>query len=167
MVNLDGGDVPQVLKHCTAFNDISFYRWNIILLYLFLHLPMKIRLQNHNYSDLNVFSTVNGQCIRWAFNKLGLLGLSIMNVLLHQDNARVHTYSSSEICTGAILALLRSRLLADTWFQDWGCTMPVLRQPSARYQLSTTGISPCLQLMQYCAVCEYWHQSDFPTWVLF
>ena len=78
-----------------------------------------------------------------------------------------HRYhASTEICTGSVLELLRSRLLADTWFQDCGCTMPVPRQPSARYQLPSTGIAPCLQLAWYCAVCKYWHESDFSTWEL-
>ena len=44
-----------------------------------------------------------------------------------------HRYhSNTKICTGSVLVLLRSRLLADTWFQDWGCTMPVPRQSSVR-----------------------------------
>ena len=69
-----------------------------------------------------------------------------------------HRYhASTEICTGSVLALLQSRLLADTWSQDWCCTMPVPRKPSARYQPSRTGIAPCLQLARYCAVCKYWH----------
>ena len=38
-------------------------------------------------------------------------------------------HASTEICTGSVLASLRSRLLADTWSQDWGCTLPVPRQP--------------------------------------
>ena len=42
--------------------------------------------------------------------------------------------------------------------------MPVPRQLSARYQLSSTGIAPCLQLAWYSAVCKYWHESDFSTW---
>ena len=42
--------------------------------------------------------------------------------------------------------------------------MPVPRQPSARYQLSSTGIASWSQLLRYCAVCKYWHESDFPTW---
>ena len=76
-----------------------------------------------------------------------------------------HRYhSSTEIGTGSVLALLRSRLLTDTWSQDWGCTMPVSRQPSNRYQLPSTGIAPCLQLARYCAVCKYWHESDFSIW---
>ena len=55
-----------------------------------------------------------------------------------------HRYhGSTEICTGSIPALLRSRLLADTWSQDRNCIMPVQRQPSARHQLSSTGIAPC------------------------
>ena len=34
-----------------------------------------------------------------------------------------HRYhASTEICTGSAMALLRSRLLADTWSQDLGCT---------------------------------------------
>ena len=37
-------------------------------------------------------------------------------------------------------------------------------RPSARYQLSSTGIPPCLQLERYCAVCQYWHETDFSTW---
>ena len=78
-----------------------------------------------------------------------------------------HRYhASTEICTGSVLTLLRSRLLADTWSQDWGCTMPVPRQPSAWYQLPSTGIAPCLQLARYCAVCKYCYESDFSTWVL-
>ena len=36
-----------------------------------------------------------------------------------------HRYhSGTEICTGSVLALLRSRLLADTWSRDWSCTIP-------------------------------------------
>ena len=78
-----------------------------------------------------------------------------------------HRYqASTEICSGSVLALLWSRLLADTWSQDSGCTMPVPGQPSTRSQLSSTGIAPCLQLVQYCAVCKYWHESDFSTWEL-
>ena len=43
--------------------------------------------------------------------------------------------------------------------------MSVPRQPSAWYQLSSTCITPCLQLMaQYSVVCKYWHESDFSTW---
>ena len=42
--------------------------------------------------------------------------------------------------------------------------MPVPLQPSARYQFSSTGIAPCLQLALYCAVFKYWHESDFSTW---
>ena len=42
--------------------------------------------------------------------------------------------------------------------------MTVPRQPSAHYQLSGTGIAPCLQLARYCAACKYWHESDFSTW---
>ena len=58
-----------------------------------------------------------------------------------------HRYhASTEICTGSVLALLRSRLLADTWSQDWSSTMPVPRQPSARHQLSSTGIAPCFRI---------------------
>ena len=76
-----------------------------------------------------------------------------------------HMYHvSTEICTGSVLELLQSQLLADTWFQNWGCTVPVPLQPSARYQLSSTGIFPCLQLARYCAVCKYWHESDFSIW---
>ena len=70
-------------------------------------------------------------------------------------------HASTEIYTGSVLALLRSRLLADTWSRDWGCTIPVPRQPSACYQLSSTGILPYLQLARYCTVCKYWHESDF------
>ena len=65
----------------------------------------------------------------------------------HGIGHRNHT--STEICTGSVLALLRSRLLAETWSQDWGCPIPVPRQPSARYQLSNTRIAPCLQLARY------------------
>ena len=25
---------------------------------------------------------------------------------------------------------------------------------------------PCLQLARHCAVCKYWHESDFSTWVV-
>ena len=33
-----------------------------------------------------------------------------------------HQYhASTEICTRSVLSLLRSRLLADTWSQDWDC----------------------------------------------
>ena len=76
-----------------------------------------------------------------------------------------HRYlASTEICTGSILVLLRSLLLADTWSRDWGCTMPVPHQPSTRYQLSSRGIAPCLQLARYYAVSKYWRESDFSTW---
>ena len=51
------------------------------------------------------------------------------------------------------------------WSQGWGYTMTVLRQPSARYRLSSIGIAPCLQLAQNCAFCKCWHESDFSTWV--
>ena len=52
-----------------------------------------------------------------------------------------HRYNAStEICTFSVLALFRSRLLADTGSQDWGYTMPVPRQPLARYQLTSTGM---------------------------
>ena len=43
--------------------------------------------------------------------------------------------------------------------------MPVPRQPSARYQMSSTGIAPCLQLARYTAVCKYWHDPTFPAGV--
>ena len=33
--------------------------------------------------------------------------------------------------TDSVLALRRNRLLADTWSQGWGYTMPVPRRPSA------------------------------------
>ena len=60
MPNLDGGVVPQMVNHCTAFNDrymmfFGFYCWKIKLLYLFLHLLIQIWSQNHNCKDLNVF----------------------------------------------------------------------------------------------------------------
>ena len=73
-------------------------------------------------------------------------------------------YASTEICTGSVLALLQCRLLAETWSRNWGCTMPVPRQPLASYQLSSTSIAPCLQLARYCSVCKYWHESEFSTW---
>ena len=55
-------------------------------------------------------------------------------------------HASTAICNGFILALLRSRLLPDTWSQDWGCTMPVPSQPSARCRhcpFFTTGAVLC------------------------
>ena len=51
-------------------------------------------------------------------------------------------------------------------FSELGLIMPVSRQPSSRYQLSSTSIAPCLQLARYYAVCKYWRESDFSTWVL-
>ena len=87
-----------------------------------------------------------------------------VHFILHNE-LRIHRYhASTKICTGSVLALLRSRFLADTWSQDSGRAMPVPRQPSARYRLSSTSIAPCLQLARYCAVCKYWHESDFSTW---
>ena len=69
-----------------------------------------------------------------------------------------HRYhASTEICNSSVLALHKSRLLADTWCRDWCCTMPVQRQSSARYQLSSTRIAPCLQL------AWYWHKHGLPT----
>ena len=49
-------------------------------------------------------------------------------------------HASTEIYTVSVLPLLRSRLLADTWSQNWSSTMPILRQPSARYQLSNKAL---------------------------
>ena len=70
-------------------------------------------------------------------------------------------YASTEICTGSVLAFLGNRLSADTWSQDWGCTMTVPRQLSGRYQLSSTGTASCLQLARYSAVYKCWHEFDF------
>ena len=35
------------------------------------------------------------------------------------------------------------------------------RQPLARYQLSSTGIAPSLQLARYCAICKYYTERKY------
>ena len=72
-------------------------------------------------------------------------------------------HTSTEICTGSVLALLRSLSLGDTWSQNWICTMRVPCQPSAQYQLSSRGIAPCLELTWYSAIWKHWRESDFST----
>ena len=116
-------------------------------------------------------STAEGSSVlAWYWHKHGLPSAWLRKVtwleVIHRYwRGTGHRYhASTDICTGSVLALLRSRLLADTWTPDWGCTMPVPRHPFARYQLSSTGIAPCLQLARYCAVSKYWHECDFSTW---
>ena len=115
-----------------------------------------------------IFST--GAVLAQIWNKHGLPPTRLRKVtwleVVHRYwRSTGHWYhASTEICTGVLLASLRSRLLSDTWSQDWGCTMPVPCQPSARYHLSSTGIAPYLQLARYCVVCKYCHESDFSTW---
>ena len=92
-----------------------------------------------------------------------LTWLEVVHRYWRSTEHRYHT--STEICTGSVVALLRSRLLADTWSQDWGCTMPVLRQPLPRYQLSSTGIAPCLELAQYCITLINYRGGNLqPAW---
>ena len=104
----------------------------------------------------------------WYWHKHGLPFARLRKVtwpeVVHRYwRATGHRYhASTEICTGSVLALLRSRSLGDTWSQNWICTMPVPCQPSAQYQLSSRGIAPCLHLSWYYAVSKYWHESDFP-----
>ena len=117
-------------------------------------------------------STAEGFAVlaRYWHNKHGLppewfrklTWLEVVHRYWRDTGHRYHP--STEIFIGSVLALVRCRLLANTWYQDWGCTMPVPRQPLAWYKLSSTGFALCLQLPRYYVVSKYWHESDFSTW---
>ena len=93
------------------------------------------RYRGHQFEKYSRRICSTGTVMSWCWQKHGLPPARLRKVtwleVVHRywrgTGNRYH--ASTEICTGSVLALLRSRLLADTWSQDWGCTISVPCQP--------------------------------------